>query len=360
MNNVAIGVPQYGSAKKKTWRLKDGSNVYRILPPFGSFAADGRWAVYESIHWGYKGNKGIRTFNCNQVKDFRTKIVKVACDECNLIGQRKAEYEAQLKDLVEVKKTMTKDQAKEFLKPVSSWLYDHNLDKKWYVNAINTQGEIGRLAIPHKMYQDLQVTIQNLIKKGLDPIAANKGVWLDFVRTGTSNATVHKCNPVMETVDMQGQQFEKVKVAPLTEDVLKRMATEAWDLKGMFRTLKVEEVARLVAGGGDPEVVDSVFSTESAPAPEGGSDVEPSPEELAQSSVVNLAKVAPAVVEVKAEVKPVEVKVEVKPVETKDDEIAQLKAKLAALELPKADKQVAMPSGISNDDFMAKFGPKKK
>lgn len=356
---LTIGVPTYSSTKKKTWRLKDGANVYRILPPFGSFAKDGKWATYESIHWGYKGSKGIRTFSCGQVKDYKSKMVKVACSECDLIEQRKKDYENQLNQSVEVEKKMTKDQAKEFLKPLSSWLYDHNLDKKWYMNAMNNDGEIGRLAIPHKMYQALQSEIDRLIKKGIDPITATKGVKFNFERTGTSNKTVHKCTAVTENVKVNGEELERTLIVPLTEEVIKRMATEAWDLKGMFKSLKADEVKQLVDSGGDADVVDRIFAYEAPPHDE--DDTVPSPEEL-HSAVVNLAEtVAPPVVSAPVTVSAV-------------DEIAALKAKLAALEAPKAvesvkevkvevpatdTKPLVTPAGMSNDDFMAKFGPKK-
>lgn len=353
MDNTQVGVPVYGSQKKKTWRLKDGSNIYRILPPFASFAKEGRWAIFESIHWGYKGGKGIRTFNCILQKDFKSKMVKVPCAECDLIDSRKKDYENQLKQLVEVEKKMTKEQAKEFLKPLSTWLYEHNLDKKWYVNAMNRNGEIGRLAIPHKMYQALNAEIGELMKKKIDPLAVNQGVEFDFFRSGQSNQTIHKCKAVTESIDVPGVgSVEKIKLCPLTEEIVKRMATEAWDLKGMFRTIKGDEITRLVASGGDPEVVDSIF---------GGGDTEneePSPEELAASSgATNLAEtVAAPKAEPKAENKPAEV-----------DEIAALKAKLAAMEAAQkpvtsetkpVEPSSASPASMSNDEFMKKFGKK--
>src|SRR4051812_43763333 len=92
--NVAIGTPQYGGKKKNNSRLVDGDNVYRILPPLFELASEGVWAVYECLHWGFKGSKGMRPFRCIQKKDFKTKMVKVQCPECDQIAQRVASKEA--------------------------------------------------------------------------------------------------------------------------------------------------------------------------------------------------------------------------------------------------------------------------
>jgi hypothetical protein len=165
----------------------------------------------------------------------------------------------------------------------------------------------------------------------------------------------------MENVEIQGQSLERVKICPMTEEDVKRMGTEAWDLKGMFKTISAADVQRLVASGGDEAMVDIVFGNSDVPVPDNDNS-EPSPEELA-SSKINVAEqvVAETPVVVKAEI--VVPKVEVV------DEVAQLKAKLAALEAAsKPMVEVAKipegtlktPGGISNADFMAKFGPKKQ
>lgn len=265
---VAIGNPQYGGKKKNNSRLVDGDNVYRILPPLGELAAEGVWAVYESLHWGFKGTRGMRPFKCIQKKDFKTKMIKVQCPECDQIAQR----EATVKDQTEKLKKAGKSDAeiKDHLKPLTDWLFSHNLDKKWYVNALTTDGKITRLAMPHKMYVQLQQVINDLVSGKsnggvpVEPIGVSGGVWFNLIRTGKGKDTTHRVEVVTETVmaDVGGKKvpMQMIKSAPLTEEVISRLTNEAHDLKNSFRALTYAEIKTLVESGGDPEIVDSVFS----------------------------------------------------------------------------------------------------
>lgn len=263
MSTVAIGTPSYGGKKKENSRLKDGDNIYRILPPLGELAAEGVWAVYECLHWGFKGTKGMRPFRCIQKKDFNTKMVKVQCPECDRIAEKLAVVEDTKAKLKADGKS--KEFIDEHVKPLTDWLYSHNLDKKWYVNALTMDGKITRLAIPHKMYVQLQEKITELVtKKGIDPIAVDGGVWFNLKRTGMGNQTAHSVSVEEETVmaEVNGKKtpLPMIKQAPLTQEIINRLGAEAHDLKNSFRTLSFDDIKRLVTSGGDPEVVDAVFS----------------------------------------------------------------------------------------------------
>lgn len=258
--NNQIGKPVYGGNKKKYFKIKEGSNVYRLLPPFGTLAKEGKWAVYERVHWGYKGSNGSRQFVCIQVKDVKTKMIKQACPECNKIADILSTYETKFKLLTETK-GQSEAEAKEFLKPLSDWLFTHNCNKKWFVNAINTQGEIGRLEMPHKMFTALQNKIGELLKRKIDPIAVDGGVYFDLQRTGTKGQTTHAVEIVTEEVDVDGEKLQKVKKAPLTQETIEKFKIEAHDLGGMFRQLTYNEIKRLVDSGGDTKVVDEVFAS---------------------------------------------------------------------------------------------------
>lgn len=286
MSTVAIGTPQYGAKKKNNFRLKDGSNIYRILPPLGTLAADGIWAVYDSIHWGYKGTKGHKPFKCIQKKDFKTKMVKVQCPECDKI----AEYKSRLEDETARLKASgkTKEEIDEFLKPLADWLYSHNLDKKWYMNAMDKDGQLGRLAIPHKMYSQLQELITDIVtKKGVDPIAVDGGVWFDFIRSGKGRDTTHRVAIVEQNEVINGRVMSTYKPAPLTQDVLNRLGAEAWDLKNAVRVLNYDEINRIVSSGGDEEVVDGVF---------GNGEITKADEEEPESDVATTAAPVPSTV----------------------------------------------------------------
>ena len=53
MSNPNFGTPRYGGGGSKTFRLKEGDNIYRIAPPMKTLARLGIWAVYRSVHYGF-------------------------------------------------------------------------------------------------------------------------------------------------------------------------------------------------------------------------------------------------------------------------------------------------------------------
>jgi hypothetical protein len=280
---LAIGVPQYGSKKKNNWRIGDGDNIYRILPPLGKLAATGGWAVFEALHWGYRGSKGMRPFKCIQKKHFKSGMITVQCPECDKI----AEYKGLLESAEEQKASegMSKDQIKEAVKPLSDWLFSHNLDKKWYVNAMKEDGSIGRLAMPHKMYQALQQKIEKLINEdGIDPIAVDGGVWFVLTRTGKGVQTAFSVDVQYTQETVNGRKAKVIKPAALNEETLAKVAAEAYDLSDSFRKLTYDEIKRLVDSGGDQDEVDHVFSS---PDTDGGMEPEPEAGAVASAPKAN-------------------------------------------------------------------------
>jgi hypothetical protein len=363
--SFAIGAPNYGGGKRNNFKIKDGSNIYRILPPCGSLAEAGKWTVYEAIHWGYKGtNNRFRNFRCPLQKG-KDKMVVKPCAECDKIAEQKATYDRLFKELTEGK-GMGKEAAKEKLKYLGDWTQSHNRDAKWYMNVMNPQGEIGRLPIPHKMYEALKLAIAEVIKKQIDPIAIDQGVYFDFQRSGTFSQTTHAVRIVTESFTPPGttDTYERIKKAPLTQEQLKRMETEAYDLGDMFRSLTSDQVAMLVKSGGEADVVDAVFASPESKkdvatlglgqAVESSASDEPSEADLATGGTLTPAP-APAAAAPAA-----------------NDEIQALLARVAALQAAGAVSAPAVvekpvvtapavsnPKTMSNADFMAAFGAGK-
>ena len=112
------------------------------------------------------------------------------------------------------------------------------------------------------------MTISEVAKKNIDPIAVNQGVFFNFTRTGEGLNTTHRVSVVTEAYTPPGstESFDRIKKAPLTPDILKRIGNEGYDLGEMFRVLTSDEVARLVKSAGDSSVVDAIFASPEAKA----------------------------------------------------------------------------------------------
>jgi len=50
--SIKIGKAKFGAQnqQRKYFKLKDGEQAYRILPPLGELADQGRWSIFHSVH----------------------------------------------------------------------------------------------------------------------------------------------------------------------------------------------------------------------------------------------------------------------------------------------------------------------
>jgi hypothetical protein len=263
-----IGKPVYGNqtnsrsnSANANWKLADeGSHIYRILPPYGSLAASGRWSQYEALHWGFQLSTGKkRAFRCIQRKNRKTGMIEVECPMCTKIEEQKNVLADRMKILKEQGKT--KDQVKAALEPLNDWLQKFNIQKGHFLNVLREDRQIGRLFIKIRCKQALDTALKDLVEKEhLDPIASEQGVWLDFQRTGMGrDNTVYNVVPAMEDIEVNGRRLKSIKEAPLSDELLERMKKEAWDLGTFNKDLTFNEIQMLVSSDGDPSIADSVF-----------------------------------------------------------------------------------------------------
>lgn len=279
-----FGIPNYGSDSSsggsyiKFFRLKEGSNVYRLLPPVGKLAAKGQWRVYLSNHYGYvtpskrdPHKTNLRTFRCIEDRDWNTKVVRVACPECELIKEREATLKAVTASLES--KGMNREQISRDEKVVqlSGWLRAHNVDRKWHINAINPSGEVGVLLISNKLKKQLDERMAEVKARGLDPLLPDQGVWFNFRRTGKGIETTDVCEVVREEM---GDGSERIKRAPIDKmQVGSIIAQLPEDLSEVLTRLTTNQIEMLTKYGSDPEEAEKIFNgvqiraTASTPAP---------------------------------------------------------------------------------------------
>lgn len=357
-----IGTPNYGEKKTKGFKIEDGDNVYRILPPCGNLAQEGVWAVQHVIHWGWNGelNKWV-TFRCIEKEDYRTKVITQSCPACDAYG-KKAKAMEQAKAAAEAEGKSGKE-LKEWLAPHRKWLDAHNLERKYNMNAMDQSGTIGLLKIGWNHWKALRVEMAALAKRNppLDPVGVNNGVFFNFHRGEKYTDTVRV---VTESKVIEGNSYDTPKLSTLTPDIVQRMRREAKLLDTLNRTLTYNEIKLIVDSKGDPRVVDSVVGApEGQGAPASTRSVFESEDEVAEAAPQKPTKTTPLAPEAPAQGP-----------QTGLNELEALRAKLAAMEtqLQQAPKPVAQPEapvavptqsgnsggGMSDDVFLARFGKK--
>lgn len=272
---MSFGKPSYDvrGNDKKNFNIKDGDNVYRILPPFGSLASKGIWSVYYRLHWGYSimnedGRLSMRPFQCPRRTNKNAKTgeieVTVPCAACDEYERQKEVREQRLKELEA--QNLSKGEISAILEPLNKWLKRFNRSGSHYINVMNTDGEFGRLAISHKMMLALRAEIDTIRKNwSIDPLDIESGCWINFRRIpgNTLSDYTHKVEPVIELTSVPGapNPVPMVKRAPLTPQQIQEAMEKAWDLKEeAHRKLSPQQIQRLVDSGGDPEVYAAILN----------------------------------------------------------------------------------------------------
>ena len=247
-----------GFSSRKFWKLKDGKQTFRILPALGDNAEDGVWSKYYSVHFGYRNSQGrMIPFESPEVKDSKTKMVTVpdaAKHRIDLLNGELAKAKSQ-NDGPRIEK-------------LNKLLQTYNLDKNHYLNAIDSQGNIGVLKLRHKAKLVLDNLIKNLAKEGVDPRDPVNGRLIVFERTGTSNETSFSVAIAQEELDVPG--VGKVKrdiVSSISPEMEKRMGEldkngkfkyrEAANLLTLFKKPSASDVERIVKEG--PKALDEIF-----------------------------------------------------------------------------------------------------
>lgn len=274
---AAFGVPQYKSGREFTKYVtlqEDKPLIGRIIPPIKALAASGAWYQYHACHFGYKvpvvggGDEGklrFELFHCPLEMDFRTKIVKVACEECAKTAQVKDEL-AQLEALYKREKKKDED-IKELLAPKVGYLKAHNRDSKIYLNFEKEDGEIVVLMISNTTFKDLLKPLLSEIeeKYGFDPLLA--GVVFEFSSTGKGLSKVDKVRYVTVMEEIKNSvgktvKTETIKCVEWTEAAANNAAEKGIDLRNPDRFVRIsqDQIKMLVNGSGDPEDNARIFA----------------------------------------------------------------------------------------------------
>jgi hypothetical protein len=231
-----------GYVKKKTFKIKDGDNVFRILPSlgFGGKEPNGRAFQFWNVHFGYKNAEGkARPFQSPEVKNRETKMIEKA----DAAKQRIETLKSGLEKAKEAKDKATYD----VLAPlVSGQKPMYNLDNNHHCNAINATGEIGVLKLRHRAKLVLDAVIKTLRAKGIEPLGADNGRFFVINRTGTGLETTFTVTVLKRSVTIDGQDFEQDVVHKLTPEIIARLEAEAGDLSNLYKKPSSEEVALIV------------------------------------------------------------------------------------------------------------------
>jgi len=228
--------------KRNFFNVKEGDNIYLPLPPFGSLAEQGRWIVKSPTHWGFTINGVPRPFACPG------------------FGCAKCAYDKGVRETLEKVNPKTDPELHAILKGYTDV---HSLNITYDMNVLSQTNQIGLLKIKSKMFQSLQIEEKNVAKYGIKSASMQNGTWINFKKTGSGSTGNFTASAVREDKEIEGTIAQVLRKTPITQDVINRMAEEAFDLSKVSTQLTHDQVKTLVSAISDYEVdqtvVDQVF-----------------------------------------------------------------------------------------------------
>lgn len=371
--------PQYFKMRTPDKRKNETETVMvlRLLPSMHSYRDSGQWKFYYGQHYGYAGVNSrdpskprARPFGCIQKKN-RAKEIEVRCPKCDQIAKYEALKTARENELAkengigESKEERSTPEFYELKKgdqkyqTYATWLSKHNRDAKFWINAMDRDGNFGMLQLSYTTCEEKLMPLLKKLATGeetgekVDAFDPSTGMWLKFVRTGTNPRVVDTITVFEELVDLGGGKKAKVaQPAPMTPAQIEKALKTCKDLaKDVVKFIDAETMQKLVKCSGDPAEVDAIWPPEKPATAKAEPKAEPKAD--AASNAADTAggyedgegeplvdDIAPPTSTAPTETAPT-TQAAAPTVSEEDAEEAALKAQMAALEARKAAKAAA-------------------
>jgi len=230
--------------KTNYWKIKEGTQTYRILPAYGTLAHNpAKWNQYYAVHYGYRGTDGKMFVFASPEKvkyvDGKTRMIEVA----DPAKERIERAQAQLKKAEE-------DKNEELVKTLKNFLFQHNLEKKYHMNVVDLNGNVGVLAVGRRTKDLLEALIDKEKKEsGIDILAPNTGRFITFTRSGTGMSTVHSVALYQKTEMQNGKKVSFDVEHILDANFASKVQANGRDLGALYVTPTPEEVGMMVTQG---------------------------------------------------------------------------------------------------------------
>ena len=221
------------------FKLADGTQLYRILPPFGTNHNNiPSRQIY--LHWGHLKKDGKQT----------PLLCSIATEgHCPICAHVKLQT-AKAENLKQLGKT---DESE----VVAKYANDFKAKRSFLLNAVNVKGEVGILEIPKTAIDELVLLMKSYQNKyGRNPVSLTTGIWFAFTRSGKKFLTEYKVeiNKKLITLD-DGDTVEKVDTSPLPANVVENFAKLAYDIHKMYPPVAAADLLEILNGAPVDEVL---------------------------------------------------------------------------------------------------------
>lgn len=291
-----LGINMDSLKEPKTWvrfKIKDGSNIYRILPPFGDINVHNNYPYRKwSVCWLRDPETGKRRPYASPLtdRDPECPVYKYNIALAAVIEDQKTKYKMQ---------GLTDKEIKQKLDALYTVKFEMNISHVYAYNAANKDGQVGLLELKSTAHKAMKKKMLEYITKyGQDPTSMNSdkadsGVWFNISKTGYGMSTEYDVDFVSITQKMDDQIVEVVDRSALASDVVNRYDMLGYDLSKVYVRKTKEELAELLAANLElikkdvPEAYIEEFTMSNIVQP-AVQQAEVEPEPVAKAPTVNL------------------------------------------------------------------------
>ena len=235
----------------KRHKVKDGHNVYRILPPFGESSNGYPYRKWQII-WGLMDPESgrARPFASSMTSEKRCPVT---------------EYVQQLKKKSETLKAqlaaagVSEDEATKRLTALNKLIIDLSPKTVYIYNAADKSGEVGLLELKSTAHKKMKAEMNNYIQTyNQDPTSLNSdandsGVWFDVVRTGMGRDTEYDVKTVQSKIKdpNTGRVVFEDDRSALQDSIVENYNNLAYDLGAVYQNKSYEDLAEILQANMD-------------------------------------------------------------------------------------------------------------
>lgn len=230
----------------KRHKVKDGSNVYRILPPFGE-ASNGYPYKKWQIIWGLQDPESgrARPFASSMTSEKRCPVTEYV-----LLLKKKAET---LKSEL-AQAGVSEEEANERAGALQKLISDLNPKTVFIYNAADKSGEVGLLELKSTAQKQMKAEMTNYIQEyNQDPTSLNSddtdsGLWFNITRAGLGRDTEYAVKKVQ--IKTKNPTTGKISFeddrSPLPDAVVENYANLGYDLNSVYQVKSYDELADIL------------------------------------------------------------------------------------------------------------------
>lgn len=244
-NKIKINLDSLKSRREwKRHKVKDGHNVFRILPPFGDESNGYPYRKWQII-WGLTDPESgrARPFASSMTSEKRCPVTEYVMELKKKAETMKMEMQAS---------GASEDAIKAKLANLTKLIQDLSPKTVYIYNAVDKAGEVGLLELKATAHKKMKTEMSNYVHDyNQDPTSLNSndddsGVWFDVVRTGMGRDTEYDVKKYQQRIKNGSKITFEDDRSPLPDAVVENYDNMAYDLSSVYQVKTYDELKAIL------------------------------------------------------------------------------------------------------------------